>query len=62
MDEIGQPIYKDEDCNLFAYYPETGHMYILKPGDYMGDVGKPMPGRIPKRGNMTMLGIFRLGD
>ena len=62
MDENEYPVYKSEDGSLFAYCPDTGHMYILKPGDYMGDVGKPMPGRIPKRGNMTMLGIFKLGD
>lgn len=61
MDENEQPIYKDEDGNLFVYYPD-GHMYILKPGDYMGNVGTPMPGSLPKRGEMTMLGIFKLGD
>jgi hypothetical protein len=55
-----QPIYADDDDNLYVYEPETGRIWQLKPGDYSGEPGHPLPGYVKGVGNLRMLGMFRL--
>lgn len=55
-----QPIYADDDDNLYVYSPTEGMLFRLSPRDFAGMVGKPMPGHIEGKGNMRCLGTFRL--
>ena len=57
-----RPIYADEDDNLYTYDPNSGRLWQFKPGDYAGEPGHPLPGKIEGKGAMRMLGMFRLCD
>jgi hypothetical protein len=56
------PVYVDEGGQLYAYEAKTGRLWYLKPGDFAGDVGHPMPGVIKGKGSMTMVGMYNLED
>lgn len=62
MDEDQYPIYRDDNDNLYAYDVNGGGLYLLRPGDCVATPEKPLPGSIPKIGNLTMMGVFRLGN
>ena len=62
MNENLTPIYRDEHDNLYTYEEKTGCLWHLKPGDFAGEAGKPLPGTIEGKGKMTCIGMYRLSD
>lgn len=62
MDEDQYPIYMNDTGNLYAYDVISGGLYALKPGDCVSTPDKPLPGFVPKVGNLTMIGVYRLED
>ena len=62
MDEDLTPIYRDENDILYTYEEKTGRLWQLKPGDYAGEAGKPLPGTIEGKGKMTCIGMYHIGS
>jgi len=62
LDEFESYIYKGEDGYLYMLEEKTGRIWNLKGGDYAGEHGTPLPGYIKGIGEMTLLGVFSLGD
>jgi hypothetical protein len=55
-----EPVYADDNDNLYVYNPDSGNLFRLSPRDFAGKVGQPLPGFIKGKGNMRCLGTFRL--
>ena len=56
------PVYKGEDGFLYSYDPDTGQLWNLRPAEYAGKPGPPLPGVVENIGKLTLLGLFNLAD
>lgn len=55
-------IYKGDDGFLYTYDPIEDRLWNLRPAEYAGRPGCPLPGEVKGIGKLKMLGTFKLAD